>query len=60
MFSVTVQQDWFKLSLNVKHNEAGQVKESQNLLKLLEKYTEYKTSYARPIKFDSKLSNLSK
>ena len=59
-FSVTVQQDWFQLSLTVKHKEAGQAKESQNLLKLLEKYKEYKTRYARPIKFDSKLSNLGK
>ena len=56
--SGTVQQDWFKLSLTVRHIEAYGAKERQKLLRLLKKYEEYKTSFAKQIKFAPEHSNL--
>ena len=59
---VTVRDDdvYVDYSLRVKHSEADQGRGRQKLMKLLEKYSEYKTSYAKHIKFDPRLGNLSK
>ena len=53
-FSVTMYGDKYPVD-SVHHN-----KERQRLRQLLEKYTEYKSNFVKPMKFDSKLSNLSK
>ena len=53
-FSVTIYED--KYPVNSVHHD----KERQRLTLLLEKYTDYKNNFVKQMKFDSKLSNLSK
>ena len=46
-----------KTGLKIQNDKPDQDKARQNLLRLLEKYSEYKTSFVRQIKFDPQLSN---
>ena len=53
-FSVTFYGDKYEV------DSAHHKKERQRLKLLLEKYTDYKNNFVKQMKFDSKLSNLSK
>ena len=58
-FPVTVvPEDAWDSSARVEHSAAGQGKKRQKLLKLLRKYSAYKTSYAKQLLFDTKHLNL--
>ena len=58
--TVTVGNKDYAGTFKVKKSEAGQGKGREKLLELLDKYSEYKTSFAKQIKFDPKPPNLSK